>query len=187
MENVTEALIMAGQVLIFIVALTICMTSFSNLRVGVDNVINHTEVIEYAKDRNSDSYINLIKSRDEGATRIVSAETVVASMYRAIKENFSLYIKLKDTTYSSVKLELGNIIDVDENHRYEIKYNDDEKCLKITIANDGNFIPDTLLRNGLYKIIRESNFYEYIGEYQDNTDASTENKLTKRIITYVQK
>lgn len=182
MENVSDALIMAGQVLIFIVALTVCMSSFSTLRIGIDNIISQTETIEFAKD--DDVYINLIESRDEGATRIVGAETVIASMYRSIKENYTMYILFtKASTFNEVK-NLGNKI-----ANYEVKFIDEPtiKGIKITIGNDANFIPDTLARNGLYSIIKNEEFYEYLGEYQDNTLASRENKLTNRIITYEQK
>ena len=89
MENVSDALIMAGQVLIFIIALTVCISSFSTLRAGIDSTISQTETIKFAKD--SEGYINFIQSRDSGATRIVGAETVVSSMYRAIKEDFTMY------------------------------------------------------------------------------------------------
>lgn len=182
MENVSDALIMAGQVLIFIIALTVCISSFSTLRAGIDSTISQTETIKFAKD--SEGYINFIQSRDSGATRIVGAETVVSSMYRAIKEDFTMYLKLKDSTFSLVKTRLGDKID-----NYEIKYNNEEKCLKITIANDANYISNALLKNGLYDLIKEKNFEEHIGEYQEDlSDAvSSENKKVNRIITYIEK
>ena len=179
MENASEALIMAGEVLIFIIALTICISSFSTLRVGIDNTIDQTETIKFAKD--SDLYINFIQSRDEEATRIVGAETVVSSMYRAIKEDFSMYLKLKPNTFSNVKSTLGDVIGT-----YNILYNNDEQWIKITLYRDGNYRSNALLKKGLYDIIKDKKFKEYLGEYQNaTTDAvSTENKKTNRIITY---
>lgn len=182
MENVSDALIMAGQVLIFIIALTVCISSFSTLRAGIDSTISQTETIKFAKD--SEGYINFIQSRDSGATRIVGAETVVSSMYRAIKEDFTMYLKLKDSTFSLVQTRLGDKID-----NYEIKYNNEEKCLKITIANDANYISNALLKNGLYEIIKDKSFEEHIGEYQEavSNGVSSENKKVNRIITYIEK
>lgn len=189
MENASDALIMAGEVLIFIIALTICISSFTTLRVGIDNTIDQTETIKFAKD--SDLYVNFIQSKEDGATRIVGAETVVSSMYRAIKEDFTMYLKLKDRTFDNVKNKLkdsitekddeGNVIE-----SYKILYDENNKSIKITIASDANYRSNALLKNGLYDIIKGKEFEEYIGEYQEKTNeaVSSENKQTKRIITY---
>ena len=192
MENASDALIMAGQVLIFIIALTVCISSFTTLRAGIDSTISQTETIKFAKD--SEGYINFIQSRDSGATRIVGAETVVSSMYRAIKEDFTMYLKLTDTTFSNVKTKIGEII-TETNEKgieieaYKIIYDDTNKWIKITIANDANYRANALLKKGLYDKIKGKNFEEYIGEYQENFgDAvSSENKKTNRIITYIEK
>ena len=177
MENASDALIMAGEVLIFIIALTVCISSFTTLRVGIDNTIDQTETIKFAKD--SDLYVNFIQSKEDGATRIVGAETVVSSMYRAIKEDFTMYLQLNDI--GSVSNKLGKKID-----NYDIIYNNEKNWMKITIANDANYRANALLKNGLYDIIKGKKFEEYIGEYQEKTNeaVSSENKQTKRIITY---
>ena len=189
MENASDALIMAGEVLIFIIALTICISSFTTLRVGIDNTIDQTETIKFAKD--SDLYVNFIQSKEDGATRIVGAETVVSSMYRAIKEDFTMYLKLKAITFDNVKNKLkdsitekddeGNVIE-----SYKILYDENNNSIKITIASDANYRSNALLKNGLYDIIKGKEFEEYIGEYQEKTNeaVSSENKQTKRIITY---
>ncbi len=189
MENVSDALIMAGQVLIFIIALTVCISSFTTLRMGIDSTINQTETIKFAKD--SDGYINFIQSRDNGSTRIVGAETVVSSMYRAIKEDFIMYLELSNSTFESVKIKIGEIIkeknkDGVEIGSYKILYDTTNKWIKITIANDANYRANALLKNGLYEIIKDKKFDERLGEYQENTNegVSSENKKTYRIITY---
>lgn len=191
MENVTDALIMAGQVLIFIVALTVCMSSFSTLRVSIDKAIDQTEIIEFAKD--GDLYYNFIESQSNGATRTVGAETVVSSMYRAIKEDYTLYLLFtKDSTYTSAfsKLKDDNIIFIKDGIDFKVGDTTKKlKGLKITISSDANYTTDKMLRNGLYDVIKDSTFEEYLGEYQEKTSdaVSSENKLTKRIITYVEK
>lgn len=189
MENASDALIMAGQVLIFIIALTVCISSFTTLRVGIDSTIEQTETIKFAKD--SDLYINFIQSRNDGSTRIVGAETVVSSMYRAIKEDFTMYLDLKDGTFNEVHSTLGDKIDVrnedgDIIGSYKIVYDTNNKWIKITIASDANYRSNALLKNGLYDIIKGKSFNEYLGEYQEETNegVSSENKQTKRIITY---
>ena len=57
MENAVDALIMAGQVLMFIVALSVCMSSFSTLRTEIDEILGSTDTIRFAKD--GDWYNNL--------------------------------------------------------------------------------------------------------------------------------
>ncbi len=96
MENATDALIMAGQVLIFIVALTVCISSFTELRSNIAEVIQQTETINMAKD--GDAYINYIESNRSHSTRVVGAETVISSMYRSVKEDYVVYIKLLDSS-----------------------------------------------------------------------------------------
>ena len=190
MENASEALLMAGRFLLFILALTVCITSFTTLRVGIDGMMNEPENIKLAKD--SDLYINYIESRDDGATRIVGAETVVSSMYRAIKENFTMYIIFNDTTIlGNVEHNLANLKDENGNKipGIELKRDEDAKNrLKITISNDANYRSNSILANGLYKEIEGIKFEEFLGEYQEASDSavSSENKSVKRIITYQQ-
>ena len=96
MENASDALIMAGQILVFILALTVCISSFTTVRVEVNRIVGENEEIRMAKD--GDEYINFIESKNNSSTRVVESETVVSSMYRAIKENYVIYIKFKDTS-----------------------------------------------------------------------------------------
>ena len=191
MENASEALLMAGQVLIFILALTLCISSFTTVRVGIDRIMDETETIKLAK--SSDLYINYVQSRDKGATRIVGAETVVSSMYRAIKEDFTMYIQFKD---NDILDDVQNTLDALRtdsagNEISGIKLIRDDKHksrLKVTIGSDANFRSNSILANGLYEKIKNLKFEEYIGEYQDNPSSgvNSENKLVRRIITYVQ-
>ena len=187
MENAVEALITAGQVLIFIVALTVCISSFTTARAGIDRIIDENETIEMAK--NSDEYINYIQSRNNGSIRVVGAETVVSSMYRSIKENYVIYIKLKD--YGTIFNNGENAVD-----KYiatkEVKVSDDktiisvgDTLIKVTIGNGTNQQINAKLKAGFYDKIKGLQFYEYLGEYQKNTQANTEDKITYRVITYI--
>ena len=56
MENASDALIMAGQMLIFIIALTVCISSFTTVRAEVNRIVGENEEIRMA--RNGDTYIN---------------------------------------------------------------------------------------------------------------------------------
>ncbi len=188
MENASDALIMAGQVLIFIIALTVCISSFTTIRVGIDNVIDQSETIKLAKE--SDLYVNYIQSRDEKSTRIVGAETVVSSLYRSIKENYTLYLILSEP-YNTIRSRFDDYNRIDEDSETHNKIvcqeANNQLIIKFTIGAGSNSIPNTLLKIGLYDEIKDRLFHEYLGEYQNNTDVSSENKLTNRIITYVEK
>ena len=96
MENASDALIMAGEMLIFIVALTVCISSFTKVRVEIDKIVGQKETVQMAKNEENQEYVNYIKSKKNNSIRVVGAETLFPSMYRAIKENYVIYIKLKD-------------------------------------------------------------------------------------------
>lgn len=189
MENASDALIMAGQILIFLVALTLCISSFSDLRTNIDRIIGQTEVVELAKD--GDEYINYIQSKDGNSTRIVGAETVVSSMYRAIKENYVVYIKLNENSdYESIKDKV-----IIKNATKDIKVgnnaiiNKDDKIIEVGIGEGKNQDVNKILSDGkLFDTIKDKNFQEYLGEYQASSEQAVtrENKITYRIITYVQ-
>ena len=82
MENASDALVMAGQVLVFILALSICIASFTSGREQVNRITSQNEEVKMVKE--GDNYINFIESKKSSATRVVEADTVVSSMYRAI-------------------------------------------------------------------------------------------------------
>lgn len=203
MDNASDALIMAGSVLIFIIALTVCISSFTTLRVGIDDIVGQTETVEMAK--NDKGYINYIDSKNAGAVRVVGSETVVSSMYRALKENYVIYIVADDTKYNTWGLNTTNINNVSDdkinlkncdyelkvkNTKNEIKYINPNHIIKVTIGNEySNTDINKKLGKGFYQSIKEDTFYEYLGEYQNNSNAATtsENKQTKRIITYIEK
>ena len=91
MENASDALIMAGQMLIFIIALTVCISSFTTVRAEVNRIVGENEEIRMA--RNGDTYINYIESKRSSSTRVIGSDALIASMYRAIKEDYVIYIK----------------------------------------------------------------------------------------------
>ena len=98
MENASDALIMAGEMLIFIVALTVCISSFTKVRVEIDKIVGQKETVQMAKNEENQEYVNYIKSKKNNSIRVVRAETLLPSMYRAIKENYVIY-KLISNVY----------------------------------------------------------------------------------------
>ena len=83
MENASDAIIMAGAVLIFVIALSVAMTLFSQARVTVDTVV-------YASDRtNYYEYMDIDVSNNV-KNRIVSLETIIPTLYKYYKENYTV-------------------------------------------------------------------------------------------------
>lgn len=195
MENAAEALMMAGSVLIFIIALTVTMSSFTTLRAGIDDLLDQAETIELAKD--SEGYINYMESESEGSIRKVGIETIVPTISRAMKENYVVYIKLNninDVTYQQPSYENGvfvtvateNVsINIDGTNQTIVSIGD--KLIKVTIGYDTNQDINSKLRDELYDKIKDKTFYEYLGEYQENNlSVPDAEKVRHRIITYVE-
>lgn len=197
MENASDALIMAGQMLIFIIALSVCISSFTTVRTEVNRIVGENEEIRMAKD--GDTYINYIESKKSSSTRVVGSDAVVASMYRAIKENYVIYIKFSCDTINQIgtnnyitKIDATVDSKIIKNGQPIIKKGD--KLIKITIGSDTNQNINSVLKstNGggvsVFDIMREKHFNEYLGEYQkaSGQGVTSENKEVYRIITYVE-
>lgn len=183
MENATDALIMAGSVLIFLIALSVCVSSFTTLRTEIDQIIEQTETVDMAQ--KNGEYVNYIKKSDD-AIRVVGSETVVSSMYRAKKENYVIYIVLKNSLWKSKEFEkIGMIVNIPDIKKSadNIIINKSVNVIKLIGSYDFDYILNKL---NLYDSIKDKKFEEYLGVYQDNTDATEENKITYRIITYVE-
>lgn len=192
MENASDALIMAGQILIFIVALTVCITSYSNVRTEIDGLISQTDTVKFAKD--DEGYINYIKSEENSAIRKVGVETVVSSMYRASKENYDIFIKLQDTSGLENSLEDDKnvefynatkdlVLEMKGISKTPIRIND--KLIRVGIGKNKNQSINMKLKSGLYNKIKDLYFYEYFGQYQNDTQANSSDRITYRIITYI--
>lgn len=81
MENASDAIIMAGAVLIFVIALSVAMTVFSQARETVDTVV-------YASDRTN--YYEYIDISSNIKNRIVGLETIIPTLYKYYKENYTV-------------------------------------------------------------------------------------------------
>ena len=150
MENAAEALMMAGSVLIFIIALTVTMSSFTTLRAGIDDLLDQAETIELAKD--SEGYINYMESESEGSIRKVGIETIVPTITRAMKENYVVYIKLLNATdipENAIEAQVDVNVNIDGTNKKIISAND--KLIKVTIGNNTNQDINNKLKN---RIIR---------------------------------
>ena len=194
MENITEALKIAFGVMMFVLALTLSISCFSQARVAIDNVIT-------IKDRESE--YTYVKTSSNTKNRIVSVETIIPTIYKAYKENFSIEFYKSDGV---TPLYLYTYVDT--NH---IKTNVNYIDLKREILPDAteaikhfdtllgsetnkplNFRDNFIYTDGLYEFFKNNKFEERLGEYYQEdalegtvTNTLEINKTKKRIISYI--
>lgn len=216
MENAADALKMAGWVLIFVVALSICINAFTQARGAMDTIMTYS-------DRQSEAITDYIKADDVSddlghliTRRTVSRETIVPTMYRVFKENFRM--KFPFPIYKKYNVETGNYDEIDYIDFATANINDS----LIPAAGSDDELRDTLREYFIRKILYGNNaldiewcdrqlrsqrldfypegiidklnseFYEELGvyyqeEYEGKTDVPDANKVEKRVITYTYK
>lgn len=96
MENATDALKMAGSVLLFIVALSVAILAFSQARQAIDAVLKFSDRESLAIEDDSRFYY---LSSTSNTKRYVGKETIIPAIYRAYKENYKIIFKFKDDYY----------------------------------------------------------------------------------------
>lgn len=190
MENATEALLMAGAVLLLIIALTVNITSFTSLKKQVDEIVEQEEAINLATDENGD-YINYIENADD--IREVGVETILTSIRRMEREDYTIYIKydnLVDAIKSADEKKIAEktkeslITKLSDTQKYkdEDLIEADKEIVKISISEITNDLIELV-----QGVIGEHKFNEYIGIYQEKTNEGVleDDIKTYRVITYV--
>lgn len=86
MENAADALKMAAAVLIFVLAISIAILSFGQVRQTADTVLNY-------KDRETEYIDGNYYYKASGTERSVSLETVIPTVFRAYLENYKIVFK----------------------------------------------------------------------------------------------
>ena len=186
MENAADALKMAAEVLLFLLALGITISSFSQARETADVLISYTDrdyVTQYVENLGT-------------TNRVVGKETIIPTIYRAYKENYKIYFydvsgaplelyTIKNTQTNEIKKinAIDSTQDVlgddwqKDNFIMALLYGKDaESELKDrngnpigwedfkTSLNTGNSVIN-LNNDGIYDIISGSRFEEYFGVY----------------------
>ena len=169
MENGVEALKIATAVLIFVMAITITISVFTTAVQALNRIFAM---------HNEDEFL-IVEPNDAG-TRTVGIETVVPSLYRALKENcriifydkdgipYTLYEKTKGGTTEGINyIDLSKEANIDiDKLLYGIESTDtDEKKYGIIYKEKNS---DEIL----YKKIKDITFIENIGRHyvEDETD-----------------
>ena len=213
MEDASNALLMAGALLIMVVMLTVCISSLTSVQQTATQVL-------LMRDRETDaSYINYAAGTKR---REIGAETIIPSIYRHINENYRIEFydgnlnapitlwkiqeKNADGSINTGETKAINYIDLssDTVKLGETTREDFLNCLlygtKISGDTDGSKLKkimqdsniaefDEITKdNGLYQNLIESHtFEEQLGVYYENASDNVPqaNWTEKRVIAYI--
>ena len=93
MENVSQAIKMAGSVLLFVIALSVAVLAFSSAREAIDAVLKYTDRETFTIE-GDDRFYYLASSGD--TKRYVGKETIIPTIYRACKESYKVIFDLSN-------------------------------------------------------------------------------------------
>lgn len=93
MENAVDALKMAFAVIVFVMALSISINMFSNARETADVVLHSSDITEYMQ------YQEAAQGTE---SRIVGLETVIPTLYKYYKENYTVIFKDANGDYMCI-------------------------------------------------------------------------------------
>lgn len=208
MENAAEAIKMAGAVLLFVLALSIILFYFGQVRESADTILDY-------RDRETMYIDGDYYYEQTGTERNVNLETIVPSVFRAYLENYKIIFDGLDSPIYKIKNKNGVMIDkytldLETNQNLEYKnavlankeqktnfikgvfYGPSKNYSEENMNNDFKKLGVSLIgcepiydqltkkvQNG-YKIT------EYLGVYyqNDNPEVPDVNKMQKRVITY---
>ena len=191
MENASDALIIAASIFLLIIALSVTISSFSNVKTQFDDIVVSYDKVQYAVNSDNGSLLNFIPA--DNYTRTVQIESIVTTLRRLRKENYDVYIMLKNP------VDLSRLAKV-----LKSKINGTEKFGNITVGSNYSVVKFTLTGEAnkyaedkdsrkfdeaislLYNRIGDSTFKEYYGLYQEKNEVSSVNKGYNKIVTYVQ-
>ena len=210
MENAMDALKIAAGVLMFVLALTISISCFSQANEAVTTIVN-------MRDKDTKIIYDNIKPSNS-FTRTVGVETIVPTMYKTYEENIEIYFKDssgnplpiyyktggnglrekdingRDITVDYVNLateaypnkeimikHLDMILAVGQNNKRTYE-NGDDNAMKNVIQRYENQFHENY-PNGFLEYIKNRKFEEKLGEYYESS-GPTSTQIKKRIITY---
>ena len=201
MENAADALKMAGAVLIFVLAISIIILSFGQVRESVDTIIDY-------RDRETEYIDGNYYYETTGTERTVNLETIIPSIFRAYLENYKIVFDGLESPIYKIKNKEGDFIN---KYTLDLETNQNKTYNNVTLGNNeakaeflrgilygdfGDSIKDEFQKkfnislNGCEPIYDQlegkTNIKEYLGVYYQNDDPNVPdvNKTEKRIITY---
>lgn len=196
MENATDALYMGFAILVFVIALSLSIFSFTE-------VTNASQRIIDARDKTT--LYNYYTPN--GTSRIVTREDIIPTLYRAYYENYIVRFEGLniDGLYEAKNIKTGDYEpsnEIDLEAQSVGNHEDADKLITALLQGNEAFnklLTDTtrfsyfksLQIGSFYDILGEKTFKEDIGLYymEDRNSTSNEgvddvNKTRKRVITY---
>ena len=202
MENAAEALKMAGAVLIFVLAISIIILSFGQVRETADIILDY-------RDRETIYIDGNYYYEASGTERQVGLETIIPTITRAYIENYKIVFEGLSQPIYTITLSDGEKI---KKYSLDLETNQDSIYKNVILANDeqkSEFlcgilyhqfkvseedfnkkfnikVGDEPLYELLYELLQNKKITEYLGVYyqDDNENVPDVNKTEKRIITY---
>ena len=205
MENAVDALKMSGSVLLFVLALSVAILSFTNARKAIDTVLSYSDR-ETLTIENDERFYYVADNKNRN--RYVGKETIIPALYRAYKENYKIVFDFGDDYYlfkqdgeevKTIDLSKQRISNDNASRQFlnGIIYGEYENSDKSKYINQFGITPnENSLYNQLSEIEGKKKIKEELGTYyiedlktndQDDSEKSkiTEvNKTEKRVITY---
>ena len=208
MENAADALKMAGAVLIFVLAISIIIFAFGQVRETSDIILDYRDrETEYISDEENHYY------HTTGTERIVGLETVIPSIFRAYLEKYKIVFEGLDQPLFEVKDETSGqyipkyTLDSDTNTNIGNSNESKKAFLSGILYRDFN---NDILKKGrdfytptqqdferefyvniknyssLYNQLQGKTITEYLGVYyiEDTPNKAEVNLQKKRVITY---
>lgn len=202
MENITDALIMAGAVLIFVLALSIIIFYFGEVRQAADTILAY-------KDRETLYIDGDLYYKTSGTERTVHLETILPSIFRAYLENYKIVFEGLEKPIYKIKDNTGNFIEkrsldletkqniMDGKYKNVVLANNEQKTEFLCAILNHEFKTNRAEFEKKYGIVlgektlfqqlsEATEIKEYLGVYyqNDNPDVPDVMKTEKRIITY---
>ena len=122
MENAAEALKMAGAVLLFLIAISVSIISFGNVREAADTILEY-------KDRET-AYIDgeYYYSQSTENEREVGLETILPTLSRVYTENYK--VVLSKSISKKLDNKTVNLTVHDKEESFKVEYDDEEFVIR---------------------------------------------------------
>lgn len=199
MENASEAIIMAGSVMLLLIALTISISSLANIKTQTQSILDSRDQVDMSQDQNGD-YINYITTDSSEDVRSVGVDGIISELRRMKKENFTIYIVPIDSRFEFKNQQFNNaklVYEPTKEQKYINANNEpttlitrEKKIIELSMAVEKQTVlfyytpppqgqppiqqPPIQEVNRefvreLYDKFKDATFKEYIGIYQEKT------------------
>lgn len=201
MENAAEALKMAAAVLIFLMALSVAIVSFGQVRKTSDEILN-------MQDRETEYIDGNFYYKTIGTERTVGLETIIPTIYRVYYENYRIVFTGEGMENTPIYTNIGgnsneqrfaldlayekSILNGQDLNKIEILLNAivygraDTTEYKEIYLGKVDLPSKSLYQRLVEKIEQGYQIKEYLGVYyqNDSPNVPETNKTEKKVITY---